>query len=236
MKRVVLYLGMLGLILALVGPASAVTIGTITGTGSVTVDSTGQPTAYSFNGNFAYDNVTTYWDSVNSQWVTFKTIMGDGGQYTFSANSAGGLTALDSNGSHSPIYNQGTNFKWILDNPVGQNTNLFGTALSFTFTPSDATQGTVTGTVTSSDGYFHWYYGNDGDPGGETLISAFGMSNTFLVSGTYTQTGWTPANGTEAFTLNATLNAVPLPPSVLLLGSGLLGMSLLGWRRKTKLI
>jgi hypothetical protein len=27
-------------------------------------------------------------------------------------------------------------------------------------------------------------------------------------------------------------NAVPLPPSVLLLGSGLLGMGLLGWRRK----
>ena len=70
MKRFFLYLGMLGLVLGLVGPASAVTIGTITGTGSVTVDGLGNPTAYSFNGAFAYDDVTTY------SGLTFKTIMG----------------------------------------------------------------------------------------------------------------------------------------------------------------
>ena len=36
-------------------------------------------------------------------------------------------------------------------------------------------------------------------------------------------------------TLTFSAHAVPLPPSVLLLGTGLLGMGLLGWRRKVNL-
>jgi hypothetical protein len=237
MKKIALYLGMLGLVLALVSPASAATIGTISGTGLVTVDGNGNPTAYSFSGPFAYDNVTIYYDLNNNPLGTFAYIMGDVGQYTFAANKFGVLTAWDSNGGAAPLYNRGNDYNWMVNNPNSSpgfpDTNLYGKALSFDFTPIDASHGTLTGTVTSSDGYFHWYYGND--PAGMTPIAAFGVSSTFLFSGTYTTTGWIIPNTPSTFNIEGKLSAVPLPGALVLLGAGLVRLARYS-RRKRSLV
>jgi hypothetical protein len=51
------------------------------------------------------------------------------------------------------------------------------------------------------------------------------LANLYLLGKDYTFAG-----GSGELSADAT--TAPLPPSVLLLGSGLLGMGLLGWRRK----
>jgi hypothetical protein len=246
MKRIALYLGMLGLVLALVGPASAVTIGTISGTGSVTVNGSGNPTAYSFGGAFNFDNITYYPIPVETPGgtvivnQTLKTIVGESNptQFTFAAHSAADLIALDSYGGASPI-NRGNYYSWKVDNPNGSNTSLYGTAVNFIFSPIDQYHGDLTGTVTSSDGFFHWYYGYDNQPdpvhgGGMTSLALLGLSNTFLVSGTY----YTPGgdiSGSGSFTVNAQLSAVPLPGALVLLGAGLVRLARYS-RRKRSLV
>jgi len=57
-----------------------------------------------------------------------------------------------------------------------------------------------------------------------------GLSDTAYFNGIYTVTGY--GQNSVNYTLTGTLSTVPLPPSMLLLGSGLLGLVGLGWRRR----
>ena len=69
--------------------------------------------------------------------------------------------------------------------------------------------------------------------GGKTSIAAFGMSDTFLVSGTYTTDGWIVPNSIANFSLNAELTAVPLPGALVLLGAGLVRLGRYARRKRT---
>jgi len=231
------------------GNAAAVTIGTMTGSGTATVNDLGQPTAYSFSGGFAFDNSTQYNLGPPYGLQTLKQIMGDVGQYKFLANSSGNLPAYDYSApwpSPSPPYPampEGYTaggptligyFQYDLNTTGngGAHSSLFyGSVLNFAF--QGTSSGTVTAVTQSSDGYIHWYYGFDdfaGPPAGMTLLSSLGLSGTAYFNGTYAVTE--QIGSTVSYTLAGTFDTVPLPPSMLLLGSGLLGLVGLGWRRR----
>jgi len=225
------------------GNAAAVTIGTMTGSGTVTVDDFGQPTAYSFSGSFAFDNVTQY-NVPGYGLQTLAQIMGDQGQYVFLANSSGNLPAYDYSGvlaSPPPGYTTGSNyigtFQYDLNttgNGGEHSSTFYGSVVNFVFQGSEPT-GTVTAAVQSSDGYIHWYYGFDnfaGPPAGETSLASLGLSDTSYFNGTYTVTGY--GDHSVNYTLTGTFDTVPLPSTVLLLGSGLMGLVGLRYRRKLK--
>jgi hypothetical protein len=221
-------------VLVLAAPAAAVTIGTMTGSGTVTVDINGQPTTYSLSSSFAFDNVTQYNVPVYGL-QTLAQIMGDVGQYMFLANSLGNLPAYDYDGYTAGSHYIG-NFQYDLNttgNTGAHSSTFYGSVLNFAFQGTQPS-GTVTGAVQSSDGYVHWYYGFDnyvGPPAGETLLSSLGLPNTANFSGIYMVTG--SSGGIVSYDLTGTLtaNPVPLPPTALLLGSGLLGLVGVGWRR-----
>ncbi len=83
-----------------------------------------------------------------------------------------------------------------------------------------ASGGTVTGTLVS-DGIFHWY-GNYPDTN-MTTAEGYNPNFDFVFTGT--------DNGGGSYTGTMTLYATtPIPGTVLLLGSGLLGLAGLGWR------
>ncbi len=238
MKRLPVSLSMVfvfAAVLALAAPAAALTIGTMTGSGTVTVDGLGQPTAYSFSGGLAFDNATQYNLGPPFGLQTLKQIMGDQGQYIFAANSLG-VPAYDYDG-----YTQGSvfkgNFQYDLNttgNGGAHSSTFYGSVLNFAFQGIQPT-GTVTGTLKSSDGNIHWYYGYDnyvGPPAGMTSLATLGLSDTAFFNGIYTVT--TQGGGTVNYTLTGTLNTTPLPGSLLLLGSGLVGLGFLGRRKLLK--
>ncbi len=223
----------------LAGPAGALTIGTMTGTGTVTVDDVGHPITYAFSGAYNFDNTVLYPTPLGNQ--TLKQIMGEVNptQYVFAANSSGNVPANDYDG-----YTQGSvpkgNFQYDLNtagNGGAHSSTFYGSVLNFAFQGTTPT-GTVTGTVKSFDGNIHWYYGYDTDlgnpalgiPAGMTSLATLGLSDTSNFIGTYTVTGH--GDHSVNYSLSGTFTAVPLPSTLLLLGSGLLGLA--GWRRLRK--
>ena len=209
--------------------AATVTIGAVSGAGAVVVDNFDQPTgAYSFYGGF------TWAPPFNDPLA-----MNDLGQYTFAANSAGTVPAYDSDLGANPIFRG--NYQWVLNNTTGtDNATLYGSVVNFNFSKLTDLTGTFTGTVQSSDGFIHWYYGHDGDTvplPGMTPLSAYNLSDTFNISGSYVVTGWNGETHTAAYSFQnaiVTATVVPLPSTVLLLGSGLVGLAFYRRRRAAK--
>jgi hypothetical protein len=201
MKRFALYLGMLGLVLALVGPASAYTLGTITGgTGTVAGG------AWSFSGTLVYDPLAV-------------PIFGN--PATLTANSAGGVAALDYDGYTQTSVSAGTHQFDIAG--YQSNSIFYGNVNNFSMS------GSTLSTTLATDGYIHWFYGFDsylGPPPGKTSLASWGLSNDLFMVGTFTMTDATN------FTFDATVNAVPIPGALVLLGAGL--VRLVGYSRRKK--
>jgi hypothetical protein len=234
MKRLPLILIALVLLAMPAGPAGAngIPIGTLTGSGTVTLDSHGNPTGYSFTSAFS--------------WVPAlagPTAMNDLGQYVFAANSLGTLPVYDYSAALSPappVYTSGSNymgaFQFDLNttrNGGAHSSTLYGSILNFTFQGTEPS-GNVTGAI-KSDGFLHWYYGFDsyvGPPAGKTSLAAWGVSDIFNFAGTYQVTQF--GGQSETFNLNGTLYATPLPSTVLLLGSGLAGLAF--WRKRRSIV
>ncbi|MBM4274533.1 MAG: PEP-CTERM sorting domain-containing protein [Deltaproteobacteria bacterium] len=210
--------------------ATTVPIGTMTGSGSVTVSGYNPPTAWEFSGTYHFDNTLAIYGG-----QTLAQIFGDSGQYTFTAHSANNVPAYDWNGNPAaPALYQG-DYGWVIDNHSGGaklSSTFYGSVLSFMFSGTEPT-GTVTASLLS-DGFVHWYYGYDTDPGGRTPLAALGLSSYSDFMGVYTVTGY-PSGGVNYNLTGAfyTDIAVPAPATLWLLGSGLLGLLALRRTRRT---
>jgi hypothetical protein len=211
--------------------ATTVTIGSITGSGQATF-SGGTVTAYSFTGNFNFDN-TTLW---GGHTLASPFLFNDLGQYRFTVNSSGTVPAYDRNGiSSDPAYFKG-NFQWVLDNIAlaPPSSTLYGSIVNFAFVPTNQfkTEGTVTGVIKSSDNNIHWDYAYDtdsGPPAGMTSFAAFGLDGNFDIAGLFNVTGGDSAN--IEYNLQGTMTADVTEPGVLmLLGTGMIGLAAFGRR------
>jgi len=203
--------------------ATTVTIGSLTGSGQATF-SGGVVTAYSFIGNFNFDN-TTLWGG-----DTLASLFNDSGQYRFTVNSSGTVPAHDSNGIFKG------NFQWVLDDIAlaPPSSTLYGNIVNFAFVPTnqDQTEGTVTGAIKSSDNSIHWDYAYDtdsGPPAGMTSLAAFGFDGNFDIAGLFNVTGGDFTN--NEYNLQGTMTANVTEPGVLmLLGSSMIGIAAFGRR------
>jgi hypothetical protein len=203
----------------LCGSAMGQTVGTISGTGSVILDGSGNATSWSFNGGFTFDSSLT-------------TAMGDQGQFRFQANSSG-VSIVDGNGIGGATHSVGTDpWQIINTNATNPNSTIYGPNATF----SVLGNGSVTGTLTT-DGYIHWYYGYDAEASagpygtpGKTPLASLGAGSVLTFNGT--PTNYNATNGTFDFT--GTVTAVPEPETyaMLLAGLGLLGY--VGRRRQRK--
>jgi hypothetical protein len=226
MKRLPLILIALVLLAMLgVAPASALTIGTLSnGTGTATLIG-GQLTVYSFSGAYHFDNTVEYpIPGVGNQ--TLAQIFSDGGQYSFAANTDGSLHAGDAK-YLNPTLDKGSS-KWGIYG-TNNGTTFYGQAMTLAFSggTSVGASGSATG-VFNSDGFIHWYYGYDGDPGGKTSMAAYGLPAASYFLGQYEITS---TNGSNInFKINGEFIPTPLPGTVVLLGSGLAGLAF--WRRR----
>lgn len=220
------------------GTAAALPIGTLSGIGSIVVDQYGNPTGtYSFAGTLSWDDTIPFYGG-----QTLAEVMDDHGQYYFSVNSLGGLPAFDMGGVGNPVLNVPGTFNWVIDmlsnpgNPTEPpiDSRAYGddnTFLTTSFTPGPPDTGTFIGSVSANDASFHWSTAYDGDPGGMTALAALGLSNLFTFSGSYTVIDDADPNiGFSVANAAVTASAVPLPPTVWLLGSVLTGLGI--WRRR----
>ena len=199
--------------------ATTVTIGSITGSGQATF-SGGMVTAYSFTGNFNFDN-TTLW---GGHTLASPFLFNDLGQYRFTVNSSGTVPAYDRNGIPSdPAYLKG-NFQWVLDNIAlaPPSSTLYGNIVNFAFVPTnqEKTEGTVAGVIKSSD---------IGPPAGMTSLAAFGLDGNFDIAGLFNVTGGDFTN--NEYNLQGTMTANVTEPGVLmLLGTSMIGLAAFGRR------
>jgi hypothetical protein len=234
-------IAILSIIMAAPGQAEAsLVFGSTSGSGSAGTAGT----TYSYAGNLSFDNTIHYTTPVGQQ--TLSEIMGQSSptQYRVAIDSSGmAVNDVDYGNppgypaGHTPtIAGVGGSYQWALNNNtgIGPGATLYGSVVSWNFAPAEggtAAYGTVNGTLKSTDGSIHWYYGSDADTGGKTALSSFGLSDTFNFTGNYTITGGeNSSNITYNLTGTVAANPVPIPGAVWLLGSGLMG--LVGLRRR----
>jgi hypothetical protein len=223
--------------------AVVVTIGAVTGTGTVVVANNAQNTPLSWNFDTAFSFSNTPLPQLGG--FSLQQIFGDVGQYRFQANSSG-VNAVDGNGIGGPTLQQPGFEAWHILNtvPGNQNSTYFGSAFSFAFTPDalNSPTGSLDGDLTS-DGFTHWYYGYDSDtcfdpPGpanctnGRTPL----LNSMFDFTGRYQLTGFTiNTDGTRTLQVSLTgtvTQTIPEPGSLALVGAALLGGAALTRRRK----
>ncbi len=232
MKQAIKSLAVLAgaMLLATGAQAALLTIGTVTGTGTVVVSDSEPNTPLSWNFNTGFGFSTTARADLGG--ASLAQIFGDQGQFKFQAASAG-VNAVDGNGIGGLSQSQGSQQWQILNTvPGNQNSMFFGNAFAFTFSPTSASTGSIDGDLTS-DGFVHWYYGYDSDtcfdpPGPATCTNGRTAlpNSAFDFTGGYTITGSsvdTQGLRTLSVSLTGTITqTVPEPASLALAGVALL--------------
>jgi hypothetical protein len=212
--------------------AATVTIGTLSGTGTVVVANNAQntPLSWSFDTAFGFDTAAR----ADLNGASLAQVFGDVGQYRFQAASAG-VAAVDGNGVGGPAQSQGTQQWQILNaTPGNNNSTFFGNPFVFSFIADalNSPTGSIDGDLTT-DGFVHWYYGYDNQAGGKTAL----LNPMFDFSGRYTITGFNvnPLNGERTMTVNLSgtiSQQIPEPATLALVGAALLGGAAASRRRK----
>jgi len=171
---------------------------------------TGGPFPIGTTANFVYGNGTPYDFSLSYVAAT--------NQATFSFNTGG----------PSPITLTYTNpdtktFNSIFIRAFANQTTSYSSALQLT---------NLSLTIGGSPNSLPEVVANSSDPTKILWLQGI-TTQDFILTGTaaLSWTGTTPQRSNLAFQLKAT-NATPIPGSVVLLGSGLLGLGVLGYRRK----
>jgi hypothetical protein len=173
------------------------------------------------NFNFSVEPDPHMWDSgytgpYGAYNSSHKFQSGPDAFYLIIDSLTNNITGFDRQGtdaSITPVYD----LTWAITLDTNKNSPIRGYSVS----DLSVVGGTITGTLVS-DGIFHWY-GNYPDTN-MTTAEGYNPNFNFIFTGT--------DNGNGTYTGTMTLYATPIPASALLLGSGLMGMGLLGWRRQ----
>jgi len=158
------------------------------------------------------------------------TNMSPNGPYALPFTAGAAATTITFGGYNVPSSDDVTNIGLFLN---GTGPNLLGSPWTFVPAPSGSDAATFSDGTSVPALVFAGVVAGSYDEFLQTIPTTIGSSYTLAF--TYDGIGVFP-NGFFADASNGTLSTVPLPAALPLFATGLVGLGLLGWRRKKKAI